>query len=209
MDKKIFVIGDSHCKFGWQNIIFNWLRGRTCYRFGKKNLQDFNIRHLVQDCGLWNGDIIIFTVGEVDCRCHVHKHISPSRSYKDVIDDLIINYMETVKLLVSDVGLSLYVYIYNIVPPRKSSYDPERPIMACKEDRLKFVKYFNSKLKEECKKNGFGFFDIYDKYADEEGYLIYEFSDGFHHIENGKYIMEFINQNIKKQIDSGEIKLTR
>lgn len=209
MNKKIFVVGDSHCRYGWENIIFNWLRGRTCYRFGKKNLDDFNIRHLVQNFGLSNEDIIIFTVGEVDCRCHVHKHVTESRSYKDVINDLIINYMEAVHLLIKDVGLKLYVYIYNVVPPRKSSYDPERPIMACKEDRLKFVKYFNEKLKEECSKNGFGFFDIYNKYADEDGYLIYEFSDGFHHIENGKYITEFININMKNEIDFGKIKLTQ
>lgn len=207
MNRKIYVVGDSHSKAGWHNVIFNWLRGRTCYRFGKKNLEDFNIRHLVRDAKLQNGDVIIFSVGEIDCRCHVHKHISKERTYQNVIDDLIINYMDAIHILIKDVGLNVYVYVYNIVPPTKFSYDPERPIMAYKEDRLKFVKYFNQKLKEESKKNGFGFFDVYDKYSDEEGYLNHDLSDGFHHIENGHYLTEFIETKMKNQIESGQIKL--
>ncbi len=205
--QKVFVIGDSHSIFGWQGVYYNWLRARTCYRFGKKNLQDYNLRHLVKDSGLSNNDIVIFSVGEVDCRCHIHKHVSKTRSYQNVIDDLIKGYMETIALLINDSGLKLYPYVYNVVPPRKSCYDPERPIMACKEDRLKFAKYFNLRAKQECAKNNFGFFDVYDKYSDSEGYLIYELSDGFHHIQDGKYLTEFMNINMRNEIESGKVRL--
>ena len=187
---KTFVIGDSHILNVWSFVVFQWLKGRTCYRFGKKNLKDYNLNALIEQCGLTNGDLVIFSVGEIDCSCHVGKYVSKTRSYQEVINDLIKNYFETVNLLVKDSGLKLYVYIYNVVPPSSKDYliDQNRPIVFPKEDRLKFCKYFNKRAKEQCAENGFGFFDVYDKYADQDGYLIEDLSDGFFHIRNGIHI---------------------
>ena len=206
---KTFIIGDSHILHLWSHVIYQWLRGRTCYRFGKKNLKDYNLHLLIEQSGLTDGDLVIFSVGEIDCSCHVHKHVSKTRSYEDVIDDLIKNYFETVNLLVKDSGLKLYVYIYNVIPPLKKDNltDANRPIIASKEDRLKFCKYFNKRAKQQCAENGFGFFDIYDKYADEEGYLIESLSDGYFHIINHEHIENFKSNNIKEEITSGKVKL--
>ena len=206
---KTFVIGDSHILNVWSFVVFQWLKGRTCYRFGKKNLKDYNLNALIEQSGLTNGDLVIFSVGEIDCSCHVGKYVSKTRSYQDVINDLIKNYFETVNLLVKDSGLKLYVYIYNIVPPSGKDYliDQNRPIVSPKEDRLKFCKYFNERAKEQCAENGFGFFDIYDKYADQDGYLIEDLSDGFFHIRNGIHIENFKDNNIKEEILSGKVKL--
>lgn len=206
----VFLVGDSHILNVWPNIFYQWLRGRTCYRFGKKNLKDYNLQGLIQVADLSHGDVIIFSVGEIDCSCHVQKYVSKTRSYKDVINDLVKNYFDTVQLLVKDSGLALYVYIYNVVPPVKKDgmVDSNRPIIGTKEDRLKFCKYFNEKAKQECANYGFGFFDVYDKYADEEGYLVESLSDGSFHIANGVHIKNFMDNNIKEEIESGKVKLT-
>jgi hypothetical protein len=48
-------------------------------------------------------------------------------------------------------------------------------------------------LKEKCFEKGYVFFDVYDKYADENGFLRKDLSDDNVHIRNGIYITEFIN----------------
>ena len=39
-------------------------------------------------------------------------------------------------------------------------------------------------------------FDIYNKYADENGFLRKDLSDGYVHINNGIYLTEFINEHL-------------
>jgi hypothetical protein len=75
-------------------------------------------------------------------------------------------------------------------------YDPHDELhpLGDDEERKKYVLYFNSKLKEKCADNDFTFFDIYDKYTDEEGFLKRELSDGNVHIGDGTFIREFLER---------------
>jgi len=52
-------------------------------------------------------------------------------------------------------------------------------------------------LKEQCLLNDFIFFDIYDKYTDDRGFLKNELSDGNVHIDNPIYIKEFLETRLK------------
>ena len=63
------------------------------YTFGRLGLNLLNIKN----CGVKENDIVIFCFGEIDCRNHVHKHISKNKSYKNIIDDLSINNFESIK----------------------------------------------------------------------------------------------------------------
>ena len=67
--------------------------------------------------------------------------------------------------------------------------------MGTDEERKQYTLYFNEKLKEKCLEKGYVFFDIYDKYTDENGFLRKDLSDGNVHIGNGVHISNFINDN--------------
>ena len=47
-------------------------------------------------------------------------------------------------------------------------------------------------VKEKCKENNWIFFDVYDSYCDNNGYLSKNLSDGNVHIKNGIFIKKFI-----------------
>jgi hypothetical protein len=63
------------------------------------------------------------------------------------------------------------------------------------EERKHYTLYFNEKIKEKCIEKKYIFFDIYNNYIDENGYLRKDLSDGSVHIGNGIYISNFIKEN--------------
>jgi hypothetical protein len=63
------------------------------------------------------------------------------------------------------------------------------------EIRKHIVLYFNTKIKEKCQEFKYVFFDVFDKYTDENGFLNRVLSDGCVHIRDGKYLTEFIEKN--------------
>ena len=73
---KIHTIGDSHSIFGWDNTIIKHHMGpMLCYTFGTKKLN----RICLLDFNIEKDDIIIFCLGEIDCRCHIFNHIKSIR----------------------------------------------------------------------------------------------------------------------------------
>jgi hypothetical protein len=58
------------------------------------------------------------------------------------------------------------------------------------------VLYFNEKIKEKCIENNYIFFDVYDKYTDENGFLRKDLSDGNVHIRDGVHISNFKKEKI-------------
>ena len=92
-----------------------------------------------------------------------------------------------------------HVCIYNIVPPVKNFYkinNSQFPFLGSINDRKKYILYFNNKLKEKCTENNFIFFDVYNKYCDDDGFLNEKYSDGNVHIKNGIFLKEFIDTNL-------------
>ena len=77
----IHTIGDSHSFNGWTGVINHHLGPVLCYSFGKEKTNRCDIRNF----NIKDGDTIIFCLGEIDCRCHVHKHITETQTYKSII----------------------------------------------------------------------------------------------------------------------------
>jgi hypothetical protein len=191
----IHTIGDSHSINGWNGIIPHHLGPILCYSFGKEKLNRCDIRNF----NIKDGDTIIFCLGEIDCRCHIHKYITNSISYQDIINNIIDNYFKAIKLNISISSLKLKnICVYNVVPPIQkynTSENPDYPYLGTDEERQIYTLYFNKKLKEKCIKNNYIFFDIYNNYVDEIGFLKKDLSDGNVHIKNGVYISKFIKEN--------------
>jgi hypothetical protein len=192
----IHTIGDSHSLNGWNEIIQkHYLDGLLCYSFGKEKLNRCDIRNF----NIKDDDTIIFCLGEIDCRCHINKHITKTTRYQDIINYIVDNYFEAIKLNVSISQIKLKnICVYNVVPPiqKYNTYEnPEYPYLGTDEERKNYTLYFNKKLKEKCIENNYIFFDIYNNYIDKNGYLKKDLSDGNVHIRNGVYITNFIKDN--------------
>jgi len=191
----IHTIGDSHCYEGWNGIIQHHLGPLLCYSFGKEKLNRCDIRNF----NIKDGDTIVFCVGEIDCRCHIHKHITDTTTYQNIIDNIVDNYFEAIELNISISQIKLKnVCVYNIVPPVQKYNAPENPgfpYLGSDEERKDYTLYFNKKLKEKCIEKQYIFFDVYNNYTDENGFLRKELSDGITHISNGIYISNFIKEN--------------
>ena len=191
----IHTIGDSHSGNGWTGITQHHLGAVLCYSFGKEKLHRCDIRNF----NINDGDTIVFCLGEIDCRCHIHKYITDSITHQEIINAIVDSYFEAIELNVITSQIKLKnVCVYNIVPPiqKHNTWEhPEYPYLGSDEERKQYALYFNKMLKEKCIEKGYIFFDVYDKYADENGFLRKELSDDNVHISNGIHITTFINEN--------------
>lgn len=198
----IHTFGDSHSSniiSGWKdckNIISHHIGPVLCYSFGKEKLNRLDIsKYNIQD-----NDTIIFCFGEIDCRCHIKKYIFVESSYKEIINNIIKNYIDAIKINVITCKKKLKnICIYNIVPPVSKINTPENkeyPYLGSDEERKEYILYFNEILKLKCNENNFVFFDIYSYYIDKNGFLNKQLSDGNVHIYNGLYLQKFIDENL-------------
>lgn len=198
----IHTFGDSHASntiSGWKmcdNVVSHHINSTLCFSFGRDKLKRCNIsKYNLQD-----GDIVIFCFGEIDCRCHVFKHIKKNVTYQEIIDDIVCKYIDAIKINIQNCGAKLKeICIYNVVPAVQKHNTPECksvPYLGSDEERKSYVLYFNKRLKEECDLNNWIFFDIYDKYVDKNGFLNKKYSDGVVHIKDGIYLKEFINAHL-------------
>ena len=196
----IHTFGDSHALFGWgDDIKKNNINSSLCYTFGKKKLQRIDIRKF----NVKTNDTIIFCLGEIDCRCHIHKHITPDNTFQMIIEEIINDYIEAIQLNVKVFNNKLKnVCIYSVTPPIKKEsirIEPEfaYPFLGTDEERKQYILYFNKILEQKCTENNFTFFDVYNHYVDAEGFLCKELSDGLIHIKNGVYIQKFIDEYLQ------------
>jgi len=185
----IYTVGDSHGWHAWlkiPNVSTNYISGpMTMHSFGQSFGQVVGLKNLWIEAIPLDG-IICFSLGEIDCRCQVHKF----QPWKATIDKLVEDYVKGIaNCTVGRNPKSIWVYF---VPPPVREYiteNPNYPFVGTVEERITYVKYMNKKLKEIP----YTFIDLYDKYSNEDGSMILAESDAHVHIENPKHIIEWIN----------------
>lgn len=221
---KIHTFGDSHAYYGWkdilpngfQRVLFNTKRlfnpkkfigiethhlgPILCYTFGKDVFDRCDIsqrKHKVKD-----GDIVIFSFGEIDCRCHINKY--DFGSYKALIENIILKYYEAIEKNIKKCKAKIHtVCVYNIPPPavnKESNENPNFPFVGDDLTRKKYHKYFNNKLLEYSQRYGYTFIDVYKEYSDKNGFLNERFSDGIIHIDNPLFIKKFLNRELNLEM---------
>ncbi len=192
----IHTFGDSHAHFGFHmipGVTVHHLGAILCYSVGRDGIS-------IENQGVQNGDTVIFCFGEIDARCHIHKHISESQTYQIIIDTLVEKYFARIATAVS-VFENLNVAVYNVVPPiRKTAANENEnfPFVGTDEERKSYVQYFNAALRKKCVEYNYVFFDVYEKYADDQGFLNIDLSDGSVHINVPVHICEFIQQKLNR-----------
>jgi hypothetical protein len=144
-----------------------------------------------------DGDVACFCFGEIDCRCHVHKHITPSMDYKRVIDQIVNSYFNAI-FENERKAPNVQMIVYNVVPPRcrdEMIENKDFPFLGTDAERVAYVRYFNESLSWHCDESGFSFINVYDKYAAPDGTLRQECSDGNVHIADSSAIEELLRAN--------------
>tara|TARA_B100002051_G_C16684633_1_gene611898 strand:- start:878 stop:1513 length:636 start_codon:yes stop_codon:yes gene_type:complete len=187
------TFGDSHSQsfpFDVDNI--HWIGPVLCYSFGKENLKRCDISKF----NVKDNDTVIFCFGEIDCRCHIHKHISENNTYIDIINNLVKNYVKAIQINIENFDKKLRdICIFNIPPPpfEEKSKNSEYPFIGSPYDRKKYVLYFNKCLKKKCIENNWVFFDIYKKCINKNGFLDKNIMcpNGIH-IDNHKLFIDFL-----------------
>lgn len=194
----IHTIGDSHAKIPWEKIPsvkVHYLRAILAFSAGRDGLKRVNISNI----GLKPNDSIIFCFGEIDCRGHIHKHLTEDNTYQKQIDLIVKKYFDTIKLNKDLIKFDINIAVNNVVPAYETQtgqrHHPQFPFLGSNEDRKTYVKYFNSQLKKYCDLNNYLFIDVYDKYTDSKGFLNKSLSDGDIHIGNTKHLFNFLKEN--------------
>ena len=141
----IHTFGDSHSRTddiaGWKycgNVISHWLGAILCYSFGRDKLQRCDISK--EEYNVKDGDTVVFCFGEIDCRCHyVHKYITQGKTYQMIINEIVDNYENAIKINIDNCKLNLKnVCIYNVVPTvqKYNTFEnPEYPYLGTDEER--------------------------------------------------------------------------
>tara|TARA_R100001163_G_scaffold65473_2_gene62767 strand:+ start:17757 stop:18380 length:624 start_codon:yes stop_codon:yes gene_type:complete len=206
----LHTFGDSHgSKENWESLVeyglakTNKLGPRLMYSVGRDKLKILDISD--PEYNIKDGDLVLFSFGEVDCRNHIAKHVNMERPYKKIIENLVKNYLDVIAMNIkklSDKKINLRkVFIYNIIPCSKAKdikyHSKTYPFVGTDEERRTYHNYMNKMLKEHCEEYGYIFVDIYEHYLDNEtGYLNRKLANDIH-LKKTQYFENKIKNLIK------------
>lgn len=204
----IHTFGDSHSIAGWGNINLpdvtittHHLGARLMHTFNSQKLQMVDLRERRHH--VWNGDYVCFCFGEIDCRCHVNKHIADN---PDVIKMLVAGYENAIEV-VSDIPKEITVMVYNVIPTIERGTKFDNPMgqfayQGTPQEIRGYTLRMNALLKEMCQRHDWIFMDIYDAYCNEHGFLNMDLADSSLHIKNPVHMENFLKNKIL--LDKGE-----
>ena len=161
------------------NVISHHLGPHTCAWFG------FEKPLIPVDKEDW----VCFCFGEIDCRDNLGKY----ENYREITDKIVENYFNAISQYEA-----AKIFVFNVVPAviqSTASGDPW-PCTGTDEERREYVRYFNKSLKAKCTEYDYIFFDVHDKYADENGFFNLKYRDNCVHITDPIFLNEFLNEII-------------
>ena len=200
----IYIYGDSHANYCFKNLPITHFKYHensiTMFRIGRDNLiVKFNkedIAAAAAAAAVAAVATIVFTYGEIDCRCHIHRQKGLGRDEDDIICELVNNYINTIKN--NTEGLDANIFIVAVIPPTKQSdYEllhgqitHEYPFLGSDADRVRYTSKTNRLLELSSVKYGYTFFNPYDYYRRADGTLKYELSDNTVHIGDNRHFLD-------------------
>lgn len=196
----VLTLGDSHCMVPHSSSIRYYNIGpETWWRVQDLEYYKSFISSLIANkhFEILETDIIIWSLGEIDIRCHFNKQINEYGKEEDsFIENLIKNGITNLKQIYQPLGF------LGVVPPvRRNEVNYENtlyPFRGSDEERLRWTVKLNSILETYCIENDIPFINTYDDHCDENGFLIKDISDGEVHIYEKSKIFEKINKLLNK-----------
>jgi hypothetical protein len=214
----IYIYGDSHANYCFNNLHIPHFKYHensiTMFRIGRDNLiVNFDKEFIVATAATAaTASTIVFTYGEIDCRCHIHRQKGLDRDEDEIIRELVNNYIDTIKN--NTEGLDANIFIVAVIPPTKQSdYEllngqitHDFPFFGCEADRVRYTSKVNTLLESSSVKYGYTFFNPYDYYRRADGTLKYELSDNTVHIGDNRHFLEMFMGAMKGLKDKPHIK---
>ena len=119
---KIIVYGDSHTTAFGGGHLQHYYGPLLCYTIGKKKFEVLNIG-IFED--IEDGDVGIFCFGEIDCRCHIKKHIDENNTFVNLTNYyVLLKFINSYKLLSGNHFLQYQLFLLANPEPEPES-EPE------------------------------------------------------------------------------------
>jgi hypothetical protein len=198
----IHTFGNSHAIDGWENIKIpnviiktNSIGPRLMYSFGRDKLDKLNISD--PKYHVKSGDYVCFCFGEIDARCQIYKY---KESYESNIINLLDMYMEAIAINLQQIQ-GVIPMVLSVTPTVNTKLYTDtsmgdHPHLGTDQERRLYTTTINNLLREKCKELNYIYVDVYDKYSDSDGLLIWDLSDHRVHIKNPCYLEEFILKHL-------------
>ena len=176
LNYQLHTFGDGFSREPWinickdHNIKINHIDSLSCYSFGNKDLKRINISDPKYNIN--EGDFVCFSLGEIDCRCYIHKFIH-ERDYKDIIIELVEKYMRAINInknLLKNINICV-LSLPPVLKKIKHFKNKNFPFVGSDEVRRAFTCFFNENLRKMCKKYNFIYINIYKNYLGKNKFL--------------------------------------
>ncbi len=118
---------------------------------------------------------ILLCFGEIDCRAQVGRHITETKNYKMVIDEIVSRYIQF-----ADSIENKNIILWGVSPCLKEKpfekwfgqfkfrQDLFYATRGTKEERNEYKRYFNKELERICKIKGFKYLSIYEEVLEND-----------------------------------------
>jgi hypothetical protein len=175
---KIWAFGDSHAgKFGVDKR-FELVGPPAPTAYGLANEHSRSESVLMLRDMLWKvntEDIILFVLGEIDCRIHVHRiHVETGKSYLQICTEIVERYGHMVCAVRDDNNVNVAVLD---VPPAVAQGNVYGYFhYGTRDQRAAIALIFNHVLREWCERNSVCLVSIYGELTDERGWLKEEYA---------------------------------
>lgn len=187
----IYTTGDSHADWTYHDIpgcVVHSVSMITMHRVGR--MDDNLIPDYVASLPLTPSDTLILACGEIDCRCHIKGQTERrGLSVEAITLELAENYLERAVTLPLR---GARVAITSVPPPIPAGTvyyaGVILPVEGSNEERADYTTTLNRQIASACEKRGVPFIDVYTPYADANGLIRTEDSDGSVHIRNTTHV---------------------
>lgn len=193
----IHTVGDSHAQLiyrGLPGVVTREMRSPTMYRVGRPD--DTLIADEVLSLNLTPADVLIIACGEIDCRVHIKKQIElQGVSLEALAHELVDHYIAKAKSLPNNGARVAITAVPPPVPTGKIYHAGVLlPLEGSDAERVAYTTTLNRMLAAGCAANGLAFVDVYTPYADADGLLRPELSDGSVHIRQNDAVGEELHR---------------
>ena len=175
---KVYAFGDSHAgKFGGSDkFVLVGPPAPTAYGLANEHSRSESI--LLLRAMLWHvkpEDVILFVLGEIDCRIHIHRQsVESGESYQRICQQTVDRYGRIVKAVRDDNDVNVAVLDVPPAVAQGNEYGYEH--YGTRDQRALIALTFNAELEFWCEDNGICFVSIYDDIVDYRGWLADEYA---------------------------------